>query len=180
MKTKRYLIIVLLSIFGICPISAQDNNLQEFVGVWNPSKTGGKMGNIKISIREGKLYIQMKMDNSVKKIDDVAINGDTITWSYVDEKNYGKWYLGRWWETNEIEILVAHNDGSVGSNGAPTEIYVRNKPANMEIECWGFKGVLNDDELQISSRYYGDYYSDGTKVFSQSSNWILESTYTNW
>ena len=169
-----------MTFFGIISVSAQDNDLQKFVGVWTPSKIDGKIGDIKISIKEGKLYIQMKMDNGVRKFEDVTIKGNTIMWSYVEEKNYGKWYLGRWWETNQTEILVGNKDGSVGTNGAPTEIFVRGHSANLEIEYWGFKGDLNNDELLISSRCWGDYYSDGTKVFSQSSNWIVESTYTNW
>ena len=45
MKTKLF-IIFLLSIVEVFPVYAQDSELQKFVGVWTPSKTGGIIGNI--------------------------------------------------------------------------------------------------------------------------------------
>lgn len=178
----KLLFAILLCLGGYSNICAQETETEQFIGVWTPSKKGW-IGNIKISTKEGKLFVQMKTDEGLKQITNVTTNGNEITWSYVDETNYGKWYLGMWtWaSTGEREecILVDHGNGTHGTNGAPTKVYRRSR-ANREVTYWGFKGVIKDENLELSSRHWGEYFGNGELLFEQSSNYIPYSTFTNW
>lgn len=178
----KLLCVVFICFLGINTIDAQETTTEKFVGVWTPSNKGW-IGNIKISVKEGKLFVQMKTDEGLKQANNVMVNGNEITWSFVDETNYGKWYLGMWtWVStgkSELCILVDNGDGTHGTNGAPTRIIKRGQ-ANREVSYWGFKGVLKDDNLELGSKHYGEYYRNEELMFEQSSNYILYSTFTNW
>lgn len=181
LRIKLYLIIS-ISILGYYNMDAQGIEKEKFVGVWTPSDKGW-IGNIKISVKEGKLFVQMKTDEGLKQITNATVNGNEITWSFVDEANYGNWYLGMWtWaSTGEREecILVDHGDGTQGTNGAPTKVYRRSR-ANREVSYWGFKGVINNDNLELSSKCWGEYYANKDLLFEQSSNYTPYSIFTNW
>lgn len=167
---------------GYSDLNAQVSDADKFVGVWSPSNKGW-IGNIKISVREGKLYVQMKTDEGLKQITNVSTSGDEIIWSYIDETNYGKWHLGMWtWSSSgkrEECILVDNGNGSYGTNGPPSKVYKRGR-ANREVSYWGFKGKLSDGNLEISSRHWGEYFDNRELLFEQSSNYVPYSTFTNW
>jgi len=182
MKAKLLTLIAFVCFYGIIPVCAQDSDLQKFVGIWTPSNKGW-IGNIKISLKDGNLFVQMKTDEGLKQTANVTSRGNEITWSYVDETNYGKWYLGMWiWaSTGEREecILVDNGNGTHGTNGAPTKIYKRGR-ANREVNYWGFRGILNDGNLEVSSKYWGEYFDNRDLLFEQSSNYTSYSIFTNW
>jgi hypothetical protein len=163
---------------------AQVSNLDKFVGVWTPSNSGGWIGNIKISIKDGKLFVQMKTDSGLKSFNDVKVSGDEISWSYVEEVNYGRYYIGMWtWASSgkrEECIIIDLGNGRRSTNGAPTNIYQRGRTADREVEYWGFKGKLQEDVLNVSYKCWGNYYNGSDLVFDQSSGDTFYSSYTNW
>ena len=182
-KFLFFLLFTFSPLIGVKNVCAQDNDLNKFVGVWSTDKTNGAYGNIKISIKDGALFLSMKTDSGVKQFENVKVNGNKISWSYVDEINYGRWHIGMWtWVSSgkrEECIIVDNRDGTKGTNGAPTKVYAR-RTADREVSHWGFVGELHDDVLDLSYECWSDYFAGNELVFMQSSNLIFYSSYTNW
>lgn len=167
---KKYLsIIVLFVLLSNNYASAQDAS--PFEGVWYPTKeTYIEAINIK-DIGDDKLLVQFKTSKGIEKHKVDIPTDNTITISVCYEESYGKWKL------RGNMIMTA----SGGTYGEATTIYSRNSVANREKEYVSYRLELVDGNIQMQTRFSGDYLDSGNRVvFDQSSNWVNVAEFTNW
>ena len=184
-----FYLVIFLTFFPFAVFGQQNsNNYREFLGVWKKSNMVDKLnyGDMKISESNGIIYVQMKtLDKGIKKAK-AHINNKTLQWSFVLNREYGKWKIGAWWggEYRDKLIVVCNADGSYGSNGDYSGIYPNynsnNKIANEEISFLNFKAVIKDGDIELYYSMSSDYCSGNIPIFYQSSNWGLYDNYTNW
>lgn len=180
---------IFLTFFPFVMFGQQNtSDYKQFLGVWKKSDLSGKLiyGDMKISESNGVIYVQMKtLDEGVKKAK-AQINNKTLQWSFVLNREYGKWKIGAWWggEYRGKLIVVCNADGSYGSNGDYSGIYPNynssNKIANEEIEFLSFKAVIKDGDIELYYSMSSDYCNGDIPLFYQSSNWFFYDNYTNW
>lgn len=178
-----YLVIFLTS-FPFVMFGQQDSNdYQQFLGVWRKSDVSDKWvyRDMKIYESDGVVYVQMKTsDEGIKKAKAQFYN-QTLHWSFVLNKNYGKWKLGAWQGGKYREKLIV---GSNGSDGDCSGIYPNynsnNNIANEEIEFINFKADIKDGDMELYWSLSSEYCNGNTPLFYQSSRWGLYDNYTNW
>lgn len=186
-RIKRRFVIVLFFTFIPLFILGQQSlsDYDAFLGVWEKSNSDPKWnyGDLKITENSGKIYVQMKTDEGVKKTVAHMDNG-TLSWYYNFQVNYGKWQLGGWWQGEYCRdrIIVCHSDGSYGSDGDCSGRYQNNKSntANKEIEYIGFRAYIEEGNLKLYYLIGSDYCDGDIPLFYQSSNWVFYDIYTNW
>lgn len=185
-KTKRRIIILFLTFIPLFIFGQQNSNYYEkFLGIWKKNDTDSKWiyRDMKITKDNGKIYVQMKTDEGLKKTE-AYINNGILSWYYTLNVNYGKWKLGGWWQGKYCKdlIIVCHSNGSYGSNGDCSGRYqnYNNNTANKEIEYIGFKAYFEDGNLKVYNLLGSDYCNGDIALFYQTSNWVLFDIYTNW
>ena len=187
MKTKMFKLIVIISIFCILPVFAQDNEMQKFVGIWTPSKTEGSawLGNMKITLDNGKLLVQIKKNGEIQKCEDVKIDGNTIRFRCKSEIHlYGSGGVGtedyyKIFKWNIYHIYWEDQHRIEGNLGKATEVFC-NVHANRIVNSCIFSAELVDDNLKLSVKFNDAYYLGDIHGFSQETDWSFYSTYTNW
>lgn len=159
--------------------SASNNNsgLQKFVGVWRGADND--FGDIKISVNNGKLNLQMKTDKGFKSFEP-RVDGDMISWSYEGWVDYGKWdtYSDQF---NTYHYLV----GEGYSYNDKVEVYnygvwYGRKKANKEVMRNCFSAKFKNGNLEITKSYKFDYYDDSGFQFYRRSDYKTSATYTQW
>lgn len=191
-KFERHIFCVMISLvfFPFLMFGQQNSNdYKKFLGVWRKNDTAKKWvyGDMKISESNGIIYVQMKtLDEGVKKTE-ARINNGTLQWSFVQNRNYGKWKLGAWWkgEYRAKLITVYSADGSYGTDGDCSGVYPNyknggNNIANQEIEYINFKAELIEGNMKLYYNLSSDYCDGDIPLFYQSSNWVFYDNYTNW
>lgn len=164
-------------------ISYLNISAQNFEGVWSPSSES-LTGNIKIQDKDGKYYVQVKTNDGIKAGYGNVYNGILYLECTIGT-NYGQWWIGRW-NREDGHILVGHSNGySHGTNGPASNIYdksynSRSHCATKEIEYIGFKLVPEGENMLLYRCIGSNYFIGDRVVFSQSSNWIYVTAYTNW
>lgn len=180
----KRLLFTLSTLFMTVVSFSQSSNLQKFVGVWNPSTEEGRYGRMKISMQDGGLLIQIKSWDGILTFNNIDVNGDELTFGYVESENHGRFTVGTWrgatWY-GETCIIENHDDGSQSSPGPPTHIYAT-RTAFVEKTNTTFKAVYKNGNIDLyfgGCTEYCDY--SGQVLFDQCSNAnIFYRTYINW
>lgn len=165
------------------------SNAQDFEGVWYPSSDEGMIGNIKIKKENGEYVVQYKTKAYGLKTSKGTAIGNELHFYFLEETTYGQFWIG----TSRGErdcILVGEDYGNFSSNGPASQIHDRSynsrqKCATIENAYWEFKLVPEGDDMVLyrksSSNYCVNKHGQGLLVvFTQSSWFFKDNTYTNW
>lgn len=178
----RLVLVFVLCILGTIPSFSQTEEEMQFISVWTPSKNPSPWGKIKISYNNGRLLLEMKSDEGLKKFTNVRIDNGILYATMEESTEYGYWKIGNW-NRERNHILVSHSGASFsnyGTNGEATKIYSRGI-ATKERNFFQLKLILNNGNLELYHCYFGEYINNnGTVLFTQSSNFIYGDDYTNW
>ena len=166
--------------------SESSTGLQRFVGVWKPLGTSSLIGDIKISIQENKLFVQVKTGNNAEILSSTyaQVEGDLIRWtSSTDE--YGEWSLGYTGTGNGYYI---QGDGYGYNLDYSDREWVKRESshttANRERLQFYYTARLSNGNLVVDEEYqyfyYKDSYSKNIEVFKTSRKNLGNATYTQW
>ncbi len=184
---KKLFLILTLLINTV--IFAQAQNIE---GEWTPDESS-YLGEIRIKHIEGNKYkVRLQTRDGLQTINATYSNNE-LYGKYEDENpNYGEFWVGNGpIEKGRVpEILVGHERGSYGTNGAVSGWLNDNagyKYTNSRRNCAtvekSFVCVYMNIKGESMTVYYtfrGEYIKNGTPMFYQESNKVNGINYTKW
>jgi len=190
MIMKKFISIV--AIFVMCATYALAQNNLNINGDWTPDGYS-YLGDIKIkSIGNGEYKIRLSTVDGVVTVTG-EMTGQTIYADWEDEApEYGEFWIGSGPIENgrKKEILVGHEPGYYGSNGAVSGWLGDNQNyqyTNSRASCATVEKSMIYIKLHFTSEgmtaYFknkGVYYKDRMPMFYQESNWSPGNSYTQW
>lgn len=160
--------------------SSSDNKtgLQRYVGVWKSTakdlSTGTDFGDIHISIKDSKLFVQQKTVDGLKS-SNPQVYDNYIKWSVNVNEDYGKWSAQN---TSHGDIVLG--EGITWNDKAYIKRNSSINKANREVLRYYYTAQLKDGNLEISRTYTFLYYYDKEFVFSRDGNYKGYAIYTQW
>ena len=149
----------------------------KLIGVWKSTEKGSRdLGDIQISNKDGKLFIQMKKTNGLQSMF-ATYNNDDIEWSIDVNVDYGKWQVATY-EPYVGPVIVG--DGyKYTDRKKPTG--VARSLANKEVLREYYRARIKDGNLNISISYKYLYYYDNNYCFSCEGDYTINDViYTKW
>lgn len=160
--------------------TSNNQSQNKFVGVWKSTEKGIRdFGDIQISNKDGKLYVQIKKTYGLQS-KFVTCNNNEIEWSIDVSVDYGKWQVATY-EPYVGQVIVGggykYSDRRKPIGGVSREYTLANKEVLRE--C--YKARIKDGNLNISISYKYLYYNNSTFCFScNGDNTIDDVIYTKW
>lgn len=158
--------------------SDNKSGLQRYVGVWKSAvkevSTGTDFGDIHISIKDSKLFVQQKTIDGLKS-SNPQVYDNYIKWSVDANEDYGKWSAQH---TSHGDIVLG--EGITWNDKAYIKRNSRLNKANREVLRYYYTAQLKDGNLEISRTYSFLYYYDRELVFSRDGDYKGYATYTQW
>lgn len=164
----------------------------EIEGEWTPDSDSW-LGDIRIKHVEGNKYkVRLQTRDGLQTINATYCDGELFGCFEDEDPNYGEFWVGNGPIENgrKKEILVGHERGSYGTNGAVTGWLNGNagyKYTNSRRNCATVEKSLVCVYLYIvgenMTAYYtfrGEYLKNGTPMFFQESNKVNGLKYTKW
>ena len=184
---KKLFIILALLINTVTFVQAQD-----IEGEWTPDESS-YLGEIRIKHIEGNKYkVRLQTRDGLQTINATYSNGELFGRFEDEEPNYGEFWVGNGPIENgrEKEILVGHEYGRYGTNGAVTGALNGNggyQYTNSRRNCAtvekSFICVYLYFKGETMTAYYtlrGEYLKNGTPMFYQESGKVNGMNYTKW
>ncbi len=166
----------------VCDIPSPSNNssstektgLQRFVGVWKPNESF--LGDIHISIKDGKLFVEMKTSNGIKS-SFAEVRDEQIIWSVKVNEDYGK-YRAQY--TSSGKYILLDEGHSYQDKEYLEDVNSFNTQANREVLWDIYYGRLNNGNLDVKMNWKYTYFNNNEYVFYREHKSSKTSTYTQW
>lgn len=184
-----YKLILLLTLLVNTVTFTQAQNIE---GEWSPDESS-YLGEIRIKHIEGNKYkVRLQTCDGLRTINATYSNGELFGRFEDEEPNYGEFWVGNGPIENgrKKEILVGHDRGGYGTNGAVTGWLNDNagyKYTSSRRNCAtvekSFVCVYIYPKGETMTVYYtfrGEYLKNGTPMFYQESNKVRAASYSRW
>ncbi|MDE6160458.1 MAG: hypothetical protein K2F77_02230 [Muribaculaceae bacterium] len=180
-------------IFLLLPAMLPAQNMQ-IEGDWTPDESS-YLGEIKIKhMGDNRYKIRLNTADGVFTLTGTYSNGEIFGRFEDEPPSYGQFWIGNGPIENgrKKEILVGHDNGSYGTNGAVTGwlgnntgyhlTNSRRSCATQEKSYCLVSLVFSDGGMRARWAFRGEYLKNGTPMFYQESGWGLSPgvAYTQW
>lgn len=160
--------------------SSANQSPNKLIGVWKSTEKGFRdFGDIQISNKDGKLFVQIKKANGLQSMFATS-NNDDIEWALDVNVDYGKWQVAIY-EPYVGQVIVGdgykYTDRRKPLGGVSREFTLANKEILREY----YLAKIKDGNLSISISYKYLYYNNNTFCFSCNGDYTInEVIYTKW
>lgn len=162
---------------------------QNIEGEWSPDESS-YLGEIRIKHIEGNKYkVRLQTLDGLQTINATYRDGELYGSVEDEEPNYGEFWVGIW-NGREKEILVGHERGQCGSNGAVTGWLCDNvgyKYTNSRRNCATVKKSFlcvyiypKGETITVYFTFSSVYLKNGTPMFYSESGRGSGINYTKW
>lgn len=151
----------------------------QLIGVWKSTEKGFRnLGDIQITNKEGKLFVQMKKADGLQSMF-ATCNSDDIEWSIDVNVDYGEWQVATY--EHYVGPVIVGDGYKYTDRRKPNDLSSR--LANKEILREYYRARIKDGNLSISIYYKYLYYNYNNNTFCFSCNGdytINDVIYTKW
>lgn len=152
----------------------------KLIGVWKSTEKGVRdFGDIQISNKDGKLFVQIKKANGLQSMFATS-NNDGIEWSIDVNVDYGKWQVATY-EPYVGQVIVGDGYKYTDRRSPLGGVSREHTLANKEILREYYLARIKDGNLSISISYKYLYYNNNTFCFSCNGDYTINDViYTKW
>lgn len=155
--------------------TSTDQPQNTFIGVWKA--VDRDFGDIQISNKDGKLFVQMKKTNGLQS-KFATCNNNYIEWSIDLNVDYGEWRVSNKGYGQVIEGNGINYTDRMKPDGTVTR---ESSLANKEVLREQYKASIKDGNLNISISYKYYYFYDNRYCFSCNEHYRINNViYTKW
>lgn len=184
----KKLIVIFLLFFNIAAFALTPG----IEGEWTPDSDSW-LGEIRIKHIDGNKYkVRLQTRDGLQTINATLSNGELYGSFEDEEPTYGEFWVGNGPIENgrKKEILVGHENGSYGSNGAVTGWLGNNSGYYFTKSRYGCATVeksycfvylnFSGDEMVAYFKLRSEYLKNGSPMFYQESNKVRVASYSRW